>query len=63
MAFPKTETELAEQGYTFEGTAKCRGENCGAEINWYKTPAGKRIPLDPDLTPHFKTCPNAGSFR
>ena len=64
MPFPKTETELAEQGYKFEGTARCSGPNCHAEIAWYKTPRGKRIPLDEGtLEPHWSSCPDAASFR
>jgi hypothetical protein len=26
--------------------AKCRGSDCGADIVWLKTKAGKRIPVD-----------------
>lgn len=63
MPFPKTEDELARAGYTYEGTRKCIGPNCGAEITWYKTPRNKYIPLNPDLTPHWTTCPDAESFR
>ncbi len=61
MAFPTTETELKNQGYVYDNTAKCRG--CGSEINWYRTPKGKMIPLDPELTPHWSTCPKADQFR
>ncbi len=61
MSFPTTETELKAQGYEFDNTGKCRG--CSAEINWYRTPRGKTIPLDPDLKPHWSTCPNADDFR
>lgn len=41
--------------------SKCRG--CGAEIYWILTPVGKRMPVDPDRTSHFATCPMAGKFR
>jgi len=44
---------------TPEGT--CRG--CGAKLYWIVTQAGKRMPVDPDGTSHFATCPKADSFR
>ena len=62
MEFPKTDTGLAEQGYSFSGKGKCKG--CGAEIEWWDTPKGKHIPLDPGtLEVHWNTCPNAKDFR
>lgn len=62
MAFPKTDTELTQQGYEFESKTRCRG--CGAEIEFWLTPNGKHIPLDPGtLEPHWSTCPNAKDFR
>lgn len=39
----------------------CRG--CGAEIYWIRTIKGKLMPVDPDGTSHFATCPKAKSFR
>jgi len=38
MEFPKTETELAEAGYVYENTSKCKGPNCGKDIAWFRTP-------------------------
>lgn len=56
------------------GRGKCR--SCGAPIIWFKTSAGKNIPvnaetvLDGDYTlelprhvAHFATCPEAAKFR
>jgi hypothetical protein len=64
MPFPKTESELAAQGYVFENRARCRAESCQAEIEWWLTPKGKRIPLDPcTMEPHWSTCPESGKFR
>lgn len=61
-AFPTTEQGLAEAGYVFDNSGKCRG--CGAELAWYKTPKGKSIPLDEGtLVPHWSTCANADDFR
>jgi hypothetical protein len=64
MSFPKTEDELAKAGYTYEGTSRCTGKTCRQEIAWYKTPKGKRIPLNEGtLEPHFSTCPDVKDFR
>ena len=64
MPFPRTDEELARAGYEYEGTSRCNGLNCRKEIAWYRTPAGKRIPLDEGtLEPHWSTCPDAKEFR
>jgi hypothetical protein len=64
MPFPRTEQELAEAGYKYEGTRRCSGPHCHAEIAWYRTPKGKRIPLDEGtLAPHFQTCLDVKEFR
>lgn len=61
--FPKTDTGLKAQGYTYKSPGKCRGEDCGEEIEWWETPKGKMIPLDPGtMEPHWATCPNAKKF-
>lgn len=39
----------------------CRA--CDATIEWQVTAAGKRTPVNPDGTPHWATCPEAGRFR
>ena len=62
MPFPKTEQELEAAGYEYEGTGKCR--DCAVEIAWYRTPAGKRMPLEEGtLEPHWAKCPGAERFR
>ena len=64
MPFPKTEAEFAEAGYEYESTSRCKGPTCRASIAWYRTPKGKRIPLDEGtLEPHWSTCPDAIDFR
>tara|TARA_Y100000310_G_scaffold100468_1_gene98331 strand:- start:3671 stop:3916 length:246 start_codon:yes stop_codon:yes gene_type:complete len=40
---------------------KCKG--CRAYIRWIFTKNGKRMPVDPDGTPHFATCPKAQQFQ
>lgn len=60
--FPRTDTDLAAQGYQFENKGICRG--CHAEIEWWTTPKLRMIPLDPGtLEPHWATCQNAKEFR
>jgi hypothetical protein len=69
MGFPETATALAEAGYKFKNESQCRG--CGAQIQWWKTPRGKSLPMDAPITkrddaklaPHLKTCPKAEGFR
>lgn len=39
----------------------CR--SCGADIHWIETASGKRMPVNPDGTSHFATCPNADQHR
>jgi hypothetical protein len=64
MPFPKTEAELEKAGYTFDHVGKCTGETCGQEIEWWHTPKGKYIPLNPGtMEPHWATCKSAESFR
>lgn len=62
MPFPKTDTDLKAAGYEYDGTSRCRG--CHAEIEWWRTPKGRAIPLNPGtLEPHWSDCPNAKDFR
>jgi hypothetical protein len=67
MPFPQTREALKAAGYCFDNHARCRG--CGAEIEWYFSPKGSKMPFDlmpeetsPAIT-HFATCPNAEDFR
>lgn len=41
--------------------AECR--SCNATVYWCVTRQNKRMPLDPDGTSHFATCPQAGKWR
>lgn len=62
MPFPKTDNDLVAQGYEFDNKSKCRG--CQADIEWWRTPKGKNIPLDAaTLEVHWSTCPKAKDFR
>lgn len=64
MPFPKTDAELREKGYRFKETGRCRFEDCGEEIEWWETPAGRMIPLDPGtMEPHFATCKPYNAMR
>ena len=65
--FPKNSTELRFRGYQKTGNGQCRG--CAAAVEWWLTPTGHRIPINPMpelLTPaiaHWATCPKAEEFR
>lgn len=62
MPFPRTDSDLKAAGYEYDNTSHCRG--CGAEIEWWRTPKGRLIPLDPGtMEAHFATCPKAKDFR
>lgn len=67
MAFPKTLEELKAQGYKFLEHISCRGEHCEAQIEFWETPRGKKMPFDVDakgnISPHWATCPDAETFR
>lgn len=67
MPFPKTLDELRAAGYTFINHRKCIGPSCGAQIEMWRTPAGKNIPLDVDakgnVVAHFPSCPDLNQFR
>ena len=69
MAFPKTFSELTGAGYSFLEHARCRGQHCQRDIEWWQTPKGKKIPLElmerPDsmVKPHWADCVDADGFR
>jgi hypothetical protein len=63
--FPKTLEELQRDNYRFLESGTCRG--CGRVVGWWRTPAGKRMPIDPPgpdgtLETHFATCPKSAQF-
>jgi hypothetical protein len=65
MPFPTTLDELRNGGYKFENDSHCRG--CGASIEWFETPKGKKMPFDVDekgnVESHFSSTPKANDFR
>ena len=62
MAFPKTLNEMKSASYRFDNDAVCRG--CGDDIEWWETPSGKKIPMNPmtsgdsPAVAHWATCEN-----
>jgi hypothetical protein len=48
-----------------EGTPErtCKGGGCLRPIFYIVTPSGARMPVDPDGTPHFATCPDSKQFK
>ena len=69
MGFPATRDQLKESGYRFDNHAKCRGEGCDQEVEWWITPRGKKMPFnlmlngDSPAVAHFVTCPASEEFR
>jgi hypothetical protein len=45
MALPNKSEDLKGNGYTFLNDGVC--SYCGSDIEWYETPYGTNIPLDP----------------
>lgn len=47
-----------------EGTpqSRCRSANCKAIIYWITGSKGGMMPVDPDGTPHWATCPDAKTY-
>jgi|SRR5665213_2577623 len=60
----KTDADLRAAGYVFESTSRCSGENCRRQIEWWRTPRQKRMPLDPGtMEPHWSTCLDRDEFQ
>ena len=74
---PTNREDLIAAGYLCDNEARCRG--CGAEIEWWITPRGKKMPMSVvavrernspiapvqrwERIPHWTNCPKADSFR
>ena len=62
MALPTTIDELRQQNYKYSGDSECKA--CGADIEWWETPRGKKIPMNHGTAiAHWSTCPNVADFR
>jgi len=59
--FPNSFDVLHAIGYNYSGSGNCR--RCKARILWYRTPQGKRMPMNPDATTHWASCPYAKDFK
>lgn len=46
-----------------DGTPARSCSTCSAVIFWVVSERGRKMPLDPDGTCHFETCPDAAKFR
>lgn len=60
-SFADTEASGFDDGSAAPST--CRTRECGAEIMWVVTRAGKRMPINRDGISHFATCPGADKWR
>jgi hypothetical protein len=73
VKFPASADELKANGYDYDNDSHCRA--CGAAIEWWITPNGKKMPMVVEATatihkasgdirkPHWADCPNANEFR
>lgn len=62
--FPMTVEELKAAGYERVRQVSVPCKACNAQIEFWRTPHGKMIPLDVGtLAPHWATCPEAKRFR
>jgi hypothetical protein len=53
---------MLERGFKQLEDSTCKA--CGAEMTWWETPRGKKLPMNRGTaTAHFKDCPNAEDFR
>ena len=65
--FPETPIKMLIAGYDRSNYSVCK--SCGAAIEWWITPSGQRIPMNPmplsysPAVSHFATCPDADKFR
>jgi len=60
----KTDGDLRAAGYKYESTRRCYGKSCGAQIEIWRTPGGKTIPLEVGtMEPHHANCPDMEDFR
>jgi len=62
--WPKTERQLAADGWTKSSTGRCHAKSCARSIVWYKTPADKPMPMTLVSAtgvrlyePHWISCP------
>jgi hypothetical protein len=64
---PPTWTELEEAGYVWQSRTTCK--LCGKEIEWWRSPAGRWIPVERvqevhgARMVHTMLCPNADQFQ
>jgi hypothetical protein len=58
----KTQDDLRAAGYTFKNETRCIP--CETTIEWWRTPAGKFMPLNYHTAqPHWITCKDPNRFR
>ena len=46
-----------------EGTVRKICQGCGGDMYWVKTKNEKWMPVNPDGTPHWSTCPKGKHYR
>jgi hypothetical protein len=67
--FPQNNTEMLMRGYEPNGGPQATCRACNAPIEWWMTPTGRKLPMNPMPTPetpaiaHWSTCTNPDRFR
>lgn len=65
--FPKTRAAMLVADYLYCHQGVCRG--CGAKMEWWRTPTGAKMPMNPMLeedspaVPHWATCAEREQFQ
>jgi hypothetical protein len=44
-------------------TVLCKGSGCLRPICWLATAGGKKMPVNPDGSPHWSDCPDSKEFK
>ena len=67
--WPATRQWLDDNGYQLEARRRCAGRTCRTTIEFWRTPAGRLMPLNivgndtQFLQPHWETCVDQQQFR
>lgn len=67
--WPTSRTWLEQNGFSLEVRRRCSGQRCRADIEFWRTPSGRLMPLNIVgegtlmLQPHWQSCPDQQKFR
>jgi hypothetical protein len=67
MPFPANRKEMEDRGFIRKSYTRCKG--CGDSMEFWITPSGHHIPMNPmpmaesPAVSHYVSCPKAEEFR